>query len=490
MRAQLIMTDTSGIELTNFALGNVQEQYDALRNLIAKRTHHAATKDPAFQQGMETLYEVAADPSGKDLDRLLALATLGRIASTIKKLRKTVYSQIKQILENPIPDPHFLSEPDDRSYIGIACATANPKWAIEYCARATIYEETGEQARVAFLKALLVLKEELAPAIVVITPFLKNFQPVTEDPGTSLAIRVKRLMAALRLAISETLVEPGDEPGKRLSDAIRAAFVNNPPAKKMESVFEATEEIAGAIHEMVRLRFSLATDANTYSALKVVKAHTIAHEWERYAIKSASMQRVALDITEAILILARQGIADSRLASELTIVSGSSKHGKRRMKELAKSPGLSAEIKNWMIKGTLGDSTIKSEQGESRTLDDDSLLAAILVDSLRFRSVESSGRQHVLPEIEMLDPRLGGELEQLMNHGLTICDSLEALGRKKGLRVRGNVGDEEEYAPLEHEVIGVNTGVRRVRVIRPVVEQVREDGVAFVISKGLVESIK
>ena len=64
------------------------------------------------------------------------------------------------------------------------------------------------------------------------------------------------------------------------------------------------------------------------------------------------------------------------------------------------------------------------------------------------------------------------------------------MGRRRSLRIRGNPGEEEDYAPLDHELIDGGSGARKVRIIRPVVEQVREDGVAFVLRKGVVESVK
>ena len=475
--------------LDTFVHGAVAEKYDALRKLIAQRKHHAAAKDTQFQVGIDQLLQTAGDSSARDIDRLMAVATLCRLASAVKKLRNVIYASLEAALTEPLPDPAPLIEPDDRSYIGNACEQVKPEWGPLYCARAAIYEETGEQAREAFLQALLTMEPDLSSGLTVLTESAAGFMPETEDPGTSVAKRVKRIMTALQVAIAATGGEPGEEPGLILSALCKALFKDVPKPKRDEALFEAAEGIALAVHEMVRLRFSLATEAGTYSALKVVKYMLPVSTWDNFAVQSEQLKMVVQDISEAMLILARQGIADESLAAELAIASGHKKYAQRKMKQLAKTPGLSAGIKNWLAGGR-NEVPAESVSGESQQLSDDSQLADLLVDSLRFQSLESVSREQLLPEIEMLDPCLGEGVARLLQSGVAICDAIQSMARRRRLHVRGNPGDEEEYAPLEHEIIGDNTGVRRVRIVRPVVEQERENGVSFVISKGVVEKSK
>ena len=485
------MSDELERLIVDFAQGKVQERYDALRQLIASRKHHAAVKDGRFQEGIGKLLQIAGDSLAPDLDRLLSVATLGRLASTVKRLRKVIYESLQISLAERLPEPSLLTDPDDRSYIGYACEQVQPEWGVAYCAKAAVYEETGEQSRVAFLKALLTMKPDLNSVLEVLKETAFDFIPTTEDPGTSTARRLKRLMAALKTALSETMMDPGDEPGEQLVQVCRAAFKDVPAPKNEVSLLEAAEGIAAVVHEMVRMRFSLATEASTYSALKVVKSRLSDHAWERFAVESQTMLQVVQDISEAMLILAKQGITDNLLASELTIASGHKKYAKQRMKKLAKMPGISANVKNWLAEGKNVDpADTDLPQGETKQLSEDSQLADLLVDSLRLQALENVGFQQILPEIEMLDPRLGEGVARLLQSGIALCDTIQTMARRKGLCVRGNPGGEEEYAPLEHEVVGDNSGIRRVRIIRPVVEQVRENGVAFVIRKGVVEKVK
>ena len=484
------MSDELNRLVENFAFGSMQEKYDALRQLIAKRKHHTAVKDERFQTGIDNLLQTAGDSSATDLDRLLSVATLGRLASTVKRLRKELYKSLQNVLNDKLPDPLLLTEPDDRSYIGYTCEQIQPEWGIDYCARAAVYEETGEQSRVAFLKALLTMKPDLSTTLGLLGEITRDFIPTTEDPGTSTARRLKRLMVALKIALAEIMPEPGEDPGKHLAQMCRDAFKGVPAPKHEESLLETAEGLGEVVHEMVRLRFSLATEGSTYSALKVIKLRLPDYAWERFAVASQIMGQVAQDISEAMLILAKQGITDNSLATELATAAGNHKHARKIMKQLAKVPGIAANVRNWLAEGkNLDPAAIDTDKGETQQLKEDSQLADLLVDSLKFQTLSEINQQQILPEIEMLDPRLAEEIIKLIKNGDSLCNAIQAMSRRKNLRVRGAFGSEEEYTPLEHEIIGDNHGVRRVRLIRPVVEQVRSNGVAFVINKGLVEKI-
>jgi len=475
--------------IDSFAHGTIQEKYSSLRELIAMRKHHIAANDKRTQTGIDCLIESAGNTNLPDVERLLSVATLGRLASTIKKLRAPIYKSLKEPFANILPEPSLLPEPDDRSYIGFACEKISPQWGIVYCARAAVYEETGEQSRLAFLKALLTIEPKLDEALKILRETILNFIPKTEDPGSSMAKRLKRLTTALKIAISETNIDTGEDPGKQFYETCKAAFLNVPSPKKEESLYEAADGIGLVIHEMVRLRFSLATEASTYSAFRVIKQICQEFSWGKFASQSLIMRQVVQDIKEAVLILAKQGIADESLASELVVVSGDSSYAKQIMKELAMHPGLSAKIKNWLSEGR-NEAPIVSNLGESQKLTEDGHFADLLVDSFRFIEMENIFRLQILPEIEMINPSLIEGTRRLQRSGLALCDVIQTMARRKRLQVRGNPGEEVDYSPTEHEVISNGIGTRRVRIIRPPVDQIRENGVSFVIRKGLVEKIK
>lgn len=476
--------------LNDFCSGTISQQHASFRKLIAMRKHHAAISDDRFKSGLERLLRVASDPLSPEIDRLLAVATLGRIASTIRGIRKNIHKRLPDALKSSLPSPDILDDVDDRAYVGQVCAIALPDWITDYAASAVIIEETGEQARQSFLVALLRSTPDLEVALGILSNHLQGWVPATEAPGNSVSKRLRRILSSLRAAMVASMPEPGVEPGAVLSKMIKSSYLGVEDPIKKDVLFDTAEEVAGVVHEMVRLRFSLATSASTYSALKSIKGFLDNDSWGKFAKKSQTMAMVVLDISEALLILARQGITDSALAEQLVTALGNREITRLHLKELAQKPGLSNEIKNWLAVGRLDVSQkVFSEGGESQKLSDDTLLADILVDSLRFRSADSVGRQQILPEVEILNPSLGTGINRLLNYGLGLCDAIHSMAKRRGLKVRGNVGDEVDYAPLDHDLVGTAPRGRRVRIIRPVVEKVSEDGIPFVLRKGLVESI-
>jgi len=478
-------------QLKDFSNGGTKVQHTAFRRLIAARKHNEASKDERFATGMERLYLVAGDHTSDGLERLMAVATLGRVASTIRSMRKKVYGRLGELLIEPLPAPQLLEDVDDRAYIGKICAMTLPQWSSTYAAEAAVAEETGEQARLAFLQTLLKANPDLDTALEALIAQLQDFKPGTEDPANSMVVKLRRIFAALRGAMAETMPDPGEDPGKTLSRLIKASFAGMEPPTKQEAILATSEEVAGVVHEMVRLRFSMATDAATYDALLQIKALVPVYVWEKFATKSDFLAMVATDITEALLILGRQGITDTTLAERLATALGNRKRSQARLVDLAHKSGLPPEVKVWLVEGRVGEPGEKKQaRGESQQLSDDAQIADLLVDAQRFKVAEAVDRKRILPEIEILIPGIVPELERLLNYGLGLCDAIRSLAGSRGLRIRGNPGDEEDYAPLEHELIDGIGGARKVRVLRPMVEQVRGDGVAFVLRKGIVESVK
>lgn len=483
------MTEREYRELLNiFASGDMQAKYTTLKAIITLRKQHAAVEEASFSEGLEQILAVSKDSGSAEFDRLLALTILSRIKSTVKRLSKMIDDHFSIILHTVLPSPELLPEADDRAYIGRACALAEPSWAIEYCAQAVVLEKSGEQARDAFLASLFHHTKDLSTAIAALRAALVLFVPETEDPGNSMALRVKRILASLQNGITATDLEPGESPGTSLAGFVRQAFDQVPKSKNLGSMLECGDEVASVINALIQLRFSLATEADTYRTLKMVKAQMLAHEWEKHATQSLAIGRIVRDITEAILILARQGITDAALSDGLIVAAGSPKRAKRVMKNLANSAGLSHQVREYLATGMVAQKVVvKDEIGETRQIDEDTLFADIFVSVSRFKTMESVQRNVLLPEIEMFDPRSAEEIGKLLNMGGNIADAIGALARRKGLSLRGEPGDVLDYQPQEHEVVGAIAGMRRVKIIRPAVAQSRNDGVQFIIRKGLVE---
>src|SRR5271168_2330607 len=103
--------------LTTFASGvTVEEQASALGRLVANRQLNRVAKEPTFDQGMLRLAGFAGNPS-LQIERLIALAALSRIASTVKSLRTRVSELLSTALLEPLPSLQAVSDSDSRFFI-------------------------------------------------------------------------------------------------------------------------------------------------------------------------------------------------------------------------------------------------------------------------------------------------------------------------------------------------------------------------------------
>ena len=57
----------------------------------------------------------------------------------------------------------------------------------------------------------------------------------------------------------------------------------------------------------------------------------------------------------------------------------------------------------------------------------------------------------------------------------------------RSLQMRGTVGQEVEFSPVEHRFMSDGVPTRRVRLLSPLVERLSEDGIPRVVLKAAVE---
>jgi hypothetical protein len=484
------MTEEFDRLLITFSAGTIREKHDTLRRLIAIKAHNKASKDNLFKIGVDSIAKVAADTLSHNEERLLAVSILSRIWSIMRSMRSEYKSFISEALKSELPNLHCLVDADDRAYVGKACALTNYDWIANYASKVAVYEESGEQARVAFLVALLKSTKNLDLALSYLKTHISKYIPNTEEPGNTVVKRLRRILGALRTAIAEEGPEAGDKPGDGLHDLVKEAFSGVPPSTDVQVIAEAVEEIAGLTNEIIRLRFSLATQPSTYKVFSYTRKLIPGFEWEKIAKKSRTMKYVVQAISESILILSRQSIPADDLVNCLVVTIGNNQIARDFLFELAKKPGLSPAIKNWLVNGIFENpAQLEVPQGESQTLNESIFIADLLIDSMRYRNSEQIGRKTILGELDILNPNLSQELRRLLNYGLGLCDSIESLARNRGMRVCDKIGNEADYSPADHDLIAPGSNTRKVRIIRPPVDQILRDGVTIIIRKGLVESI-
>jgi len=199
------MSDES---LAIFASGvTVEEQALALGRLVANRQLNRVAKEPSFEEGMLRLARTVGNPE-LQADRLIALAALSRIGSTVKSLRSRVAELLSTALLEPLPSLQTVSDPDSRLYIVSAWRYSRQSWWRSYLSTAAIEEDSAERVRQKCLEGLVSLSTDLGAAIGELRRPIPSLRFRTEKPGDSLGRRLRRILTALRTSFANPTPSP------------------------------------------------------------------------------------------------------------------------------------------------------------------------------------------------------------------------------------------------------------------------------------------
>ena len=476
-----------------FSAQNVLGRFRALLELSKDRRRiHAAAKSSNFVAALELFFEEARS-SGASEDILMAAAAVARVSSVIRSFRKKAEEIAKKYLIERLPSPEIMQNPDDRYYIAKTCNMISADWVADYLAHATIEEENAERARTEYVAGLFKSAGSLQIAFDMLSQKFKKWNTRTEKPAETAARRLKRILSAVHPALLEYEGEITPDAGRSLAWMIRAPFRRGVEVLEQEIRKELASEVAETIHNLIRTRFSLATDPATYEAMRVAKGWFPQYRWEDFARESASVRKVTFDLLEGMTILARQGITDKAMFECLTVVMGSEDSARRKTAELGRSlSSVADDVRQWLITGqtTRGRKTSESTDLAVRSSEqrENLFLAGLLLDIERFNRRTTLIQKECLVKIEALDSSLAKEIENFLEQARVVVDGFRSFCTGRGLRVREKINDVVEYSPLDHEVVtGSPQGIRKVRVIESVVEKINEAGVPSVVRKGLVE---
>ena len=309
--------------VSQFATAEIpSEQLQALRGLAQAKALQQSSKSELFTEGLRRLAKAAESPLADH--RVTALVALGRIWSAVKPLRPTVEQFISAGHISEPAQSLTLDLADDREYLAQAIRHIRAPWVARYAAVAAVTEEAGESARTAYIDTLLgAAGGHLRESVKLLTSRLSALSFATGRPADSMARRVRRILFSLHSALGSRSVLGTDGAGSELAALISDSFRRvGPPAS--ESLRKEIVGVAAQVmHDIIRTRFSQATDPSTYNALDVLKRWFRPHEWEDVATESAALQAIAADASEAIMLLVKAGVTDDRMRVSLALTVGS-----------------------------------------------------------------------------------------------------------------------------------------------------------------------
>lgn len=465
-----------------------RDRQRAFTDLVTFKALPKLVEDPRFEHGFASWERLLFQASVSEEHRLLAVAELMRTAQVVKakKWASRIGEVIAKVMIHPLPPCKVMKDADERLNVARACATSQASWLPTYLSMSIAEEDTGEKARSEFLSALLSRSDSLAAAFSLLADAFSTIGFDTEAPGDSMAKRLIRTFAALRALLLASLVEAGEGAGKQFDEWFRVALRRSGKPKEEKTQMDLTREVALTLHDLVRTRFSMATEPETFAALNQCRGYFSKIAWP--VELRDTMELLVQDVSEALLMLGRQDVPQQALLEQLELVCGLKERAKVVATQLAdKHSELPERIRDWLRRGRLVVTHTTSDVLQASLLDaNDTAVGLALIESRKL-SVAEETLQRIIGTIEIYEPSL---TRSANGYAQQVRDTLAALlevANRRGISLMGSEGEEVEFSakffdPLRAISSSLVT-VRRPAIVRTTGQQ----GGADVLMKGLVE---
>lgn len=465
-----------------------RDRQRAFSDLVTLKALPKQIDDPRFAAGVTAWEHLLDQASASEEERLLAVAELMRTAQVVKakKWSSRNAEVILQVLEIPLPPARLLKEADERLNVARACATSSAPWLPPYLALSIAEEDAGEKARSEFLSALLSRSGSLADVFGLLANAFSTLSFDTEAPGDSMAKRLIRTLAALRPVLLASLVEAGEGAGKQFDEWLRVALRASGKPKEEKSQFDLTREVALTLHDLVRTRFSMATEPETFSVLKQCRGFFSQISWP--ADLRDTMELLVQDVSEALLMLGRQDVPQQALLEQLELVCGLKERAKVVATQLAdKHSELPERIRDWLRRGRLVVTHAASDVLQASLLDaNDTAIGLALIESRKLAVAEET-LQRIIGTIEIYEPSL---IRSASGYAQQVRDTLAAImevANRRGIGLVGSEGEEVEFSAKFFDPLRALSSPQ-VTVRRPAIVRTNgQQGSTDVLMKGLVE---
>lgn len=464
----------------------VEERRDALTALIGAKVIPKQADDPRALQGRDMLIAQATgapDPAAQ----LLAIAESIRLGQVVKRWAADIRRLLEPAFARELPAMSLLSEADDRLNLARACAQMSAAWLTDYLARSIAEEETGEKARGELLAALLARVTTLADAARRLAAAFRQLRPETESPGDTVARRLTRTLAALRSALMESELEAGEGLGKALHEmvALPISAVGRPQEDKVQ--IELSREALLTVHDILRTRISVIADPDMYRVVVYCRKFFGGGAWPTGLKKP--LDRLTADVTEALLLLGRQGQCDQALLGQLDTLCNFPERARVVARKLAAAhPELPEQVRDWLEHGRIRVLQQASEvAAETAAGNADESVGLVLQVARQASELADSLRKPLLSSLELYEPNLAPAASELLDRVKVLGVQAEQAAGLRRLDLYGTSGEEIEMSTKYFDLVG---GAPRQKMIvrQPAVVRRRPDGsIGDVVTKGLVE---
>jgi hypothetical protein len=465
-----------------------RDRQRAFTELISLKALPKYADDLRFLQGLESWRSLVRTKDCSAEIRLLAIAELVRASQVVKakKWADWIADAIAPVFSSPLPSLAALKDADERLNVARACAEATADWLPAYLANAVAEEDTGEKARVELLSALMKRVASLSEAFVLLANAFATLRFDTDAPGESMAKRMARTLNAFRPVLLASLIDAGEDAGKRFDDWIRAAFSAAGRPKDEKTQVDLTREVALTLHDLARTRFSMATQADTFAVLKQCRSFFSGISWPSEL--KPTMEFLVQDLSEALLVLGRQDVPQQALLDQLDLVCGIKERAKVVAGSLAdKHPELPERIRDWLRRGKLVTFQGPSEALQASLLDaNDAAIGVALIEARKLLSDEET-LVRILGLVEIYEQSFLRSANRYAQQVREATASIVDVANRRGVSLIGREGETVDYNAKFFDTVGAISSnlvvVRRPAIVRKLGDQ----GGIDVILKGMAD---
>ncbi len=419
--------------------------------------------------------------------RLLGIAESIRLGQVVKRWALDIAAQLRPAFTAKLPPMQLLSEADDRLNLARACGLMSADWLPDYLASSIAEEEAGEKARGEMVAALLNGSASLADALRRMGPAFERLRPETESPGDTVARRLTRTLFALREVLLESELEAGTDLGQALKELVTAPLgaAGRPQEEKVQ--VDLSREVLLTVHDMVRTRIYVVVDPEMYRVVEYCRKLCGGSTWPKELKKP--LERLTTDVTEALVLLGRQGQRDQALLGQLDVLCDYPERARALAREIvAKHPELPEDVRNWLEAGRVR----VVRQASQAALDllagnADEAIGIALQAARQARVLRDSLQEPLTSSLDIYEPALATAARELLDRVQVLAVQVEQAASLRGLDLYGTPGEEVEMSTKFFTTAGTASR-QRMTVRQPAVVRKRSDGTAGeVVTKGLVD---
>jgi len=457
----------------------------ALTDLMTAKAIPKRADDVRFGRGLDRWVQLANTDVAPPRDRLLAIAELIRATQQLKKRQPALIARVEPAFARDLPPLNLLDDPEVRLNVARACSMMDAPWLQAYRA-ASVANEAAPKPRAEMMEGLVARASSISEVLDLLLPPFDGMHPGTENPAESLTKRLVKTLEIFRITVLGSLLDAGPDVGKRLDAFIRSTLAATGRPKDESVQVDLTREVALTLHDLVRSRFSLATEPQTFLPLQYCRAFFPSVSWPRDVQHETNL--LVQDVSEALVMLGRMGVPNQDLLSRLELACGLKERARAVASQLADShPEIDESIRSWLRTGRMVNTIAASEVlQESLLATVDESLGLALIEARTFRE-HSDSEQRLANSLEIFDPSLVSVFKGLISQSFSMSSAIEDLAKRRELDLLGTIGEEAEFLPKYFDTIGALRGARGI-IRRPaVVKKAAHGAVGTVVKKGLFE---